>query len=107
MADVLVQQSWRIDDEDLAVIVDALAEAGLDAAPTDDTRILKADWWVLTLEWAAGHADKLVEPALTLLAAKLWRHVRSKKPPQDPPRFIDLLGPDGDVIKRVEVDGDD
>ena len=107
MVDVLVQQSWRIDDDDLAVIVDVLADAGLKAGPTDDTRILKADWWVLTLQWAGEHANHLVEPALTLLAQRLWRHFRAKKPPQNPPKFIDLLDPDGEILTRVEVPDDD
>jgi len=107
MADVLVEETWRIDDTDMAAIIGALAEIGVEAEPTEQATLLKMDGWVLVLAWAAGHADHAIDPMLEHLARRVAAHFRTKKPPGVPPRFVDLLGPDGEILKRVEVPDDD
>jgi len=48
---VVEQNRVHTDDTDTAVVLAALAELNVEAEATEQTALLKAQWWVLTLHW--------------------------------------------------------
>ncbi len=66
-----------MDDADTAMVLAALEELGVQAEATEQTTVLKAAWWVLTLHWIGDDLPHLgFDSLLTLMGQRAWRHYR-------------------------------
>jgi hypothetical protein len=127
MPQLLIEENFRrIDSPDMEALIAALADLSLDAQPTEPRMIVKADWWVLVLHWLGdeSHRDWLRDEAHTIFdeamavaivdkVRKIFAGRRSSgsegQDEQDrtPPRRIEIYGPNGQVLKVIEVDDAD
>jgi hypothetical protein len=107
MGRALVEENRaHMDDADEVLILSVLQELGVEAEATEQTTLLKAQWWVLTLHWIGDDLPHLgFDSLLTLLGQRVWKHYseRGKKGPSR----IDVYGADNEIIASHEIDGGD
>jgi hypothetical protein len=103
MPEVLIEvDPAHLDRDDLDALASELEALGQEAKLTKQTFVGKAAEWVLVLHWVGQHAaDHVIDGVLVAIGmwAKRWFAARRKPPP----RRIDLLGPDGSLIRSVDV----
>lgn len=100
---VLIEQNRvHMDDSDTAMVKAALEELGVAAEATEQTTLLKAQWWVLTLHWIGDDLPHLgFDSLLTLLGQRVWRHYR--KINKAGPSRIDAIGTDNEIITSHDI----
>ena len=105
---VLIEENFaHIDESDMAVVLAALMELGVEAEATEQTTLLKAQRWVLVVHWIGDDLPHLgFDSLLTLLGQRVWRHFRELG--KSGPTRIDVLDESDDVIASRDVeDGDE
>jgi hypothetical protein len=105
--EVFVEENFaHMDAADTAAVVAALNELGVEAQATEQTTLLKAQWWVLILHWVGDDLPHLgFDSLLTLLGQRVCRHYRIRGTPG--PARVDILDANDDVIASLEIEGDD
>jgi len=103
----LVEQNRvHMDDTDTAAIVTALDDLGVNAKATEQTTILKAQWWVLSLHWIGDDLPHLgFDSLLTLLGQRVWRHYRELG--KEGPSRIDVVGEDDEIMHSHEIEDEE
>jgi hypothetical protein len=100
MTTVLVEENpSHIDDESMRDLLRELRELGHEAESTEQTTVLKAAWWVLVVQVSVGLPGAVAAGVQIASWAARWFKSRG----QDPPRRVDLYGPDGEFLKSVPV----
>lgn len=103
---VVEQNRVHMDDADTVAIVTALGDLGVNAKATDQTTILKTQWWVLTLHWIGDDLPHLgFDSLLTLLGQRVWRHYRELG--REGPSRIDVVGEDDEIIDSHKIEDDE
>jgi hypothetical protein len=96
---VVIQSDARhIDDETMQALVEEIEGQGF-AAQRSEEALFKAAWWVLALHATSDAAAVLVLADHVAGWASRWYKSRGG----DPPRRVALYGPNGEVLKSVEV----
>ena len=105
--DVLVERNrTHMDNSDTAAILTALGDLGLTAEATEQTTILKAQWWVLTLHWIGDDLPHLgFDSMLTLLGQRVWRHYREVG--KEGPSRIDAVDEDDETIASHNIEDEE
>jgi hypothetical protein len=100
----LVEQNHvHMDDADTAVVLAALEELGVQAEATEQTTVLKAAWWVLTLHWIGDDLPHLgFDSLLTLLGQRVWRHYRDLG--KMGPSRIDIYNSEDEIITSHDIE---
>jgi hypothetical protein len=107
--EILVGAQALDSEEDREALVDAMNESGLDvtAGRTDRVEIAESEGWVAIAIalWLGGHiADKAL--SVVLDATVEWARERFRRR-ESRPREVRIYGPNGDVIRRVEIEYED
>jgi hypothetical protein len=105
MAEVQVANNpYDTDPKDLQAIVAAIEASGFTAEPAEERPVLVASAvWGLVFHWLGDEAA-LSSFILQLvdIGKRISRHYRTAE--KEPPRTIDLYGPDGKLLKSVEIE---
>lgn len=100
----LVEQNRvHMNDADTAAILTALEDLGVSAESTEQTILLKAQWWVLTLSWIGDDLPHLgFDSLLTLFGQRVWRHYRDVG--KVGPSRIDAYGVDNEIVATHDIE---
>jgi hypothetical protein len=103
----LVEQNRvHMDDTNTAVVLAALAELNVEAEATEQTTLLKAQWWVLTLHWIGDDLPHLgFDSLLTLLGQRVWRHYRNLG--KTGPSRIDNYNANDEIIAFYDIEDEE
>jgi hypothetical protein len=95
-----------MDDADTGTILSALEELGVEAESTEQTTLLKAQWWVLTLHWIGDDLPHLgFDSMLTLLGQRVFRHYRERG--KTGPSRIDTYNANDEIIASHVIEDEE
>lgn len=100
------QNRVHMDDADTAAILTALEELGVAAESTEQTTLLKTQWWVLTLHWIGDDLPHLgFDSLLTLLGQRVRRHYRNHG--KFGPSRIDVYDGDDEIVATHDIEDEE
>ncbi len=95
----------HMDDTDAAMVLAALEDLGIEAEATEQTTLLKASWWVLTLHWIGDDLPHLgFDSLLTLLGQRVLQHYRDNG--KSGPSRIDVKDATDEIIVTHDIESD-
>ena len=103
MADTRVEESaGHIDGVDMTSIINALAELGHLAEPTEQVTVLASPEWSLVLHWLSVNSPHdAFDSLLTALGGKVLMHYQGAH--KDPPARIEVFDSDGELLAALNL----
>ena len=100
---ILVEEDpVHIDHEAMTALIEEIESLGHEAEPTEQEFLFEDAWWDLVLRATTDATSVLYVAEHVARWASPWYKRRNA----DPPRLVHLYGPDGKVLRSVEVPGD-
>ncbi|MER7672475.1 hypothetical protein ABTY61_29015 [Kitasatospora sp. NPDC096128] len=116
MTQLLIEENFQhLDGQDVEVLIEALAELGLSAEPTQPRTGARRGDWALVLHWLGEDTGQITEDAVAAALVTAVTEVLGQVHPAGPggtsvrgrtlPVRIDIRGRSGELIKSVAVPG--
>ncbi|GAB2730706.1 hypothetical protein [Kitasatospora kifunensis] len=116
MAQLLIEENFQhLDGQDVELLIEALAELGLAAEPTQPRSVTRSGDWALVLHWLRDDVGKITEDAVAAALVTSVTAVLGQEHAVGPggtsvrgrtlPVRIDIRGRAGELIKSVAMPG--
>jgi hypothetical protein len=116
MAQLLIEENFQhLDGQDVESLIEALAELGLSAEPTQPRTATRSGDWALVLHWLRDDTGRITEDAvaasLVMTVTRILGQVHSagaggtRVRGRTLPVRIDIRGRAGELIKSVAIPG--
>ncbi|MFG2846915.1 hypothetical protein ACGF12_27625 [Kitasatospora sp. NPDC048296] len=116
MAQLLIEENFQhLDGQDVESLIEALAELGLSAEPTQPRTGTRRGDWTLVLHWLRDDTGQITEDAVAAALVTAVTEVLGQQHPAGPggtivrgrtlPVRIDIRGRSGELIKSVAMPG--
>ncbi|MDH6108391.1 hypothetical protein P3T36_003965 [Kitasatospora sp. MAP12-15] len=116
MTQLLIEENFQhLDGQDLVSLIEALAELGLNAEPTQPRTVTRGDDWALVLHWLRDDIGQITEDAvaaaLVTAVTEVLGQVHSvgaggtSVRGRAVPLRIDIRGRAGELIKSIAMPG--
>ncbi|MFI9274151.1 hypothetical protein ACIGXM_26105 [Kitasatospora sp. NPDC052896] len=116
MAQLLIEENFQhLDGQDVESLIEALAELGLSAEPTQPRTGSRNGDWALVLHWLRDDIGRITEDAVAAALVMAVTEVLGQVHPVGPggtsvrgrtlPVRIDIRGRSGELIKSVAMPG--
>jgi hypothetical protein len=113
---MLIEENFQhLDGQDVESLIEALAELGLSAEPTQPRTGTRSGDWALVLHWLRDDTEQITEDALAAALVMAVTEVMGQVHPVGPggtsvrgrtlPVRIDIRGCAGELIKSVAMPG--
>ncbi|WP_329563707.1 hypothetical protein [Kitasatospora sp. NBC_01266] len=116
MAQLLIEENFQhLDGQDVEALIEALAELGIRAEPTQPRTASRSGDWVLVLHWLGDDLGQITEDSVAAALVTAVRGVLGQEHPVGPggtsvrgrtlPVRVEIRGRTGELVKSVAVPG--
>lgn len=116
MTALLIEENFQhLDGQDVESLIEALAELGVSAEPTQPRTSTRHDEWVLVLHWLRDETGQITDDALAAALVTVVTGVLGQVHPVGPggtsvrgrtlPLRVDIRGRAGELLRSVPIPG--